>query len=280
MPCFLAKIASMSSLEHADNLPTSIGQGITFLPNNPHRTFRGLSFEKVKGKRAALRGVHIRGGVRNFYSDISMERFVPSDVTSANVPSTRFFVDVETVNSRYVSGNFIERISTEDDTMILDRETVRDQGYSNEIKGVMDNRSKLWRELNRRYFRTSISDGITMRNVLDNSPSFSVTWPLLQGQITGGSTVIFDALNWAGQQGFRTGYSLLIKFFGVASGNPTLNVKGGNPSGLTTIHSIGLSGDFELDITVQFLDALGATNGSWVSVSHVFKKRRSARGGQ
>jgi hypothetical protein len=254
-------------------------ESITFIPNVSHRTFRGLSFEKVKGKRAALRGVHVRGGVRNFYSDISMDRFVPSDVTSANVPSTRFFVDVETVNSRYVSGNFIERVSTEDDTMVLGRETVRDQGYSNEIKGVMDNRSKLWRELNRRYFRTSISDGITMRNVLDNSPAFSVTWPLLQGQITGGSTVIFDALNWLGEQGFRTGYSLSIKFFGVASGNPNLNVKGGNPLGLATIHSIGLSGDFELDITVQFLDALGATNGSWVAVSHVLKNGGSHEAG-
>ena len=244
-------------------------EAITFLPNKPHRTFRGLSFEKVKGKRAALRGAHIRGGVRNFYSDISFERFVPSDVTSANVPSTRYFVDVEAVDSKYVSGNFIERVSTEDDTMVLDRETVRDQGYSNEIKGVMDNRSKLWRELSRRYFRTN--DTGTMRQILDNTPAFGVTWPLLTGRITQNNTTVFDALNWAGSQGFRTGYAFHIRIFGRCTGNPTLNVKGGNPSSLTTIHSITLSGDFELDITVQFLDAFGASNGSWVSVSHVFK---------
>jgi hypothetical protein len=52
-------------------------ESITFIPNVSHSTFRGLSFEKVKGKRAALRGVHVRGGVRNFYSNIGFERFCP-----------------------------------------------------------------------------------------------------------------------------------------------------------------------------------------------------------
>ena len=245
------------------------GDSLTFVPNNPHRTFRGLSFSKIRAKRAALRGAHIRGGVRNLYEGISFERFIDDNLTPANVPSTRYLLDIETTNSNYVSGNMINNIQNDDASLILDRETIRDQGYSNQIKNVLDNRNKTWKELYRRYFRTNNTG--TMRQILDNTPAFSVTWPLLTGNIPENETVTFDTLNWAGGTGFRTGYSLDVRFIGICSGTPEFYVKGGNPSSLTTIQNITLDGDFELDLHIQFLDSFGAVTGSFVSVSYMFR---------
>lgn len=259
------------------------GESITFIPNAPHRTFRALTFSDVRGKRAALRGVHVRGGVRNFYSNIGFERFIPSDVTSANVPSSRYFVDVETVNSQYVSGNSFDNVSSEDATMTAQRETVRDQGFANSFKRVLDNRSKGWQEFNRRYFRTSATG--VMRQVLDNTPILGVTWPLINGRVEENTTTTLDSLNWAGFTGFRIGYELYVRFTGVTSGRPTLNVKGGAPGSLATLHSTELpnGSDFELNVHIQFLDNLAAPSGTpsgyWVSVSHVLRDGTSHEAG-
>ena len=258
-------------------------ESITFIPNAPHRTFRALTFSDVRGKRSALRGVHVRGGVRNFYSNIGFERFIPSDVTSANVPASRYFVDVETVNSQYVSGNSFDNVSSEDATMTGQRETVRDQGFANSFKRVLDNRSKSWSELNRRYFRTS-ADGV-MRQVLDNTPILGVTWPLINGRVEENTTATLDTLNWAGVTGFRTGYELYVRFTGVTSGRPTLNVKGGASGSLATLHSAELpnGSDFELNVHIQLLDNLaapaGTPSGYWVSVSHVLRDGTSHEAG-
>ena len=259
------------------------GQALTFIPEVAHRTFRALAFDNVRGKRAALRGVHVRGGVRNFYSNIGFERFIPSDVTSANVPASRYFVDVETVNSEYVSGNSFDNVSSEDATMTGQRETVRDQGFANSFKRVLDNRSKGWQEFNRRYFRTSATG--VMRQVLDNTPILGVTWPLINGKVEQNTTATLDSINWAGFTGFRIGYELYVRFTGVTSGRPTLNVKGGAPGSLATLHSTELpnSSDFELNVHIQFLDNLaapaGTPSGYWISVSHVLRDGTSHEAG-
>jgi hypothetical protein len=255
-------------------------KSITFVPDVPLRMFRGLTFDNIKGRRAALNGVTVEGGVRNLYRGISFERFIPSNLLPDDVPSSRYIVDLRCPNRNYVAMNTFDNISSDDNSYVF-IEPIRDQGYSNKFYNILDNRSVKWAELNARFFRQNSSGN--MREVFDFSTSAGdVTINGKSGRLIENTTTNFDVLLWE-PGGVRTGYSLDIVFTGVSQGQPTINIKALDDGVSTAIHTTDIpnNSDFELFVHIQFLDRLPAPDGTsigskvWVSVSHSLRTRTS-----
>lgn len=251
------------------------GDAFTFLPNNPHRTFRGLTFDNIKVKRSVGRGIYVQGGIRNVYKNISIDRFIPSNINESNVQSTRYLVDAETSNSYYVAYNTFDTISTEDDTFspAYENETIRNHGYGNVFVNILDDASVLWSELNRRYFRQN--DLGYLRSVLDFSTTQGTNFTFKNGRILENTTEELDSLVFNASY-FRIGYTLDIKLNGIVKGTPTFNMKGGDPASLSTLISenLPIDDDFEIIVNMEFLDrrpydgVAVATNHIWASVSY------------
>lgn len=233
------------------------GEKITFVPNIAYRTYQGIDISNISGRRAALRGVHVRGGVRNSYSRVKFDRFIEDNANPSNVPSTRYLFDVETDNPYYVSGNTFDDIKSNDSTLSsTTREPYRDQGYANKRINISDNRSRSWLELYRRYFRQTA--GGTMRQIFDFTPSLGVALPSLSGAIPQNATTTFDTLNFTASS-FRTGYSLEVRMSGEAVSGSQLSLRGGNPSSLSSIFTQTLNGSFSMSLNITMLDFLGAS---------------------
>lgn len=247
---------------------------ITFVPDVPLRMFRGLTFDNIKGRRAALTGVTVEGGVRNLYRGISFERFIPSNLLPEDVPNSRYIVDLRSPNRSYVAMNTFDNISSDDESYVF-IEPIRDQGYSNVFTNILDNRSVRWKELNSRFFRLNTSG--TMRDVFDfSTTSGDVAINGKNGRIPENTTATFDTLLWE-PGGIRTGYSLDIVFTGVSQGQPTINILAEVGGSDSVIHTTDIpnDSDFELSVRIQFLDRLFLTNQTWVSVSHSLRTRTS-----
>lgn len=255
---------------------------ITFVPDVPLRMFRGFTFDNIKGKRAALNGAFIQGGVRNLYRGISFERFIPSNLLPEDVTSSRYIVDLRSPNRNYVAMNTFDNISSDDSSYTF-IETIRDQGYSNVFTNILDNRSVKWKELNARFFRQNSSGN--MRDVFDFSTSSgSVAINGKNGRLIENTTTDFDTLLWEAG-GIRTGYSLDIVFTGVTQGQPTINIKALIGGVSTDIYTTDLpnDNDFELGVHIQFLDRLPAPDGTpatgtWATVSNYLKNESTQSG--
>lgn len=258
----------------------SPAQSITFVPDVPLRMFRGFTFDNIKGKRAALNGALIQGGIRNLYRGISFERFIPSNLLPEDVSNSRYIVDLRSSNRNYVAMNTFDNINSDDNSYTF-LEPTRDQGYSNKFYNILDNRSVKWAELNARFFRQNSAGN--MREVFDfSTTSGSVAINGKDGRILENTTATFDTLLWEAG-GIRTGYSLDIVFTGVSQGQPTINILAEVGGSNSVIHTTDIpnNSDFELSLRIQFLDRLPSPSGTplvnqtWVSISHSLRTRTS-----
>lgn len=255
---------------------------ITFVPDAPLRMFRGFTFDNIKGRRAALNGAVIQGGIRNLYRGISFERFIPSNLLPDDVSNSRYIVDLRSPNRNYVAMNTFDNISSDDSSYTFS-EPIRDQGYSNKFHNIMDNRSVRWAELNARFFRQNSSGN--MRDAFDfSTTSGPVAITGKNGRLTENTTTNFDVLSWEAV-GVRAGYSLDIVFTGVTQGQPTINIKALVGGVDTDIYTTDLpnDSDFELNVRIQFLDRLPApdgtpVNGIWAAVSNYLKNESTQSG--
>jgi len=256
------------------------GETLTFIPEKPYSTFTGISFDNIKSYRASLRGVYTKGGVRNSFRNINFERFVPINIFSENIPSSRFLVDVETVNVEYVKNNIFDNIITDDTTYAI-IEPIRNQGVFNSFTNIFDQRTLDWKKLNRRYFRQSSSaDTSLLRSAFDFSPPSGVLINPKTGRIKENTTFTFDSLLFDGSS-FRTGYELYIRFSGKTQSTPIIDTKAITAFSGTSLVSILEStlpqdNDFELNIHIQVLDTLSEPDGTpavgrWFSISNTIK---------